>query len=186
MNIFAIDPGNKESAYVWLSAEHRSTPDCDVAFDKRTMKIFEKGKVPNSQLRDTLTFWLTNKTEEPMLLVIERVQSMGMAVGREVFETCEWIGRFTELANRYSIKPHYVYRCEEKITLCGDSKAKDANIRQALIDRFAKHDLKNGKGTKKNPDVFFGFKADIWAAMAVATTCMDQLAGVGHKADWRD
>lgn len=49
-------------------------------------------------------------------------------------------------------------------------KAKDSNIRQALVDRFAKDTPNKGKGTKKNPGYFYGFKADIWSAMSIVYT----------------
>ena len=73
------------------------------------------------------------------------IASYGMAVGKDVFETCIWIGRFTELARLQNIEVEYIYRKDEKINLCNSMKAKDSNIRQALIDRFGE------VGTKKDP-----------------------------------
>ena len=50
---------------------------------------------------------------------------------------------------------------EEKLDLCGSLSAKDANIRQALVDRYAPGQPNFGKGTKKDPGFFYGFSAAI-------------------------
>ena len=147
MTILAIDPGDKQSAYCFIDSE-----------DLRPLRF---GKEQN------VTVLLVLQLEAYDLVVIERLASYGMPVGRNVFETCEWVGRFTQAAQKPVV---YIYRQDEKLHLCHDSRAKDANIRRALIDRFATHDLKNGKGTKKNPDWFYGFSADVWAAYAVGIT----------------
>lgn len=170
--IFAIDPGDVQSAY------------CIV--DTATYKPLEFGKVGNYELRDVLSDRLeqsqtpTSDTDGNLhrtefTVVIERIASYGMAVGATVFTTCEWIGRFAEITELNGFTPQYVYRKEEKLTICGDSRAKDANIRRALIDRFAQHDMKNGRGTKANPDWFYGFYADCWSAYAVAYCYIEKI-----------
>lgn len=154
MKIMAIDPGNVESAYCVVKAE--------------TMQPLRFEKLTNEALIADLAF---ENYRDVDAFVIERVASYGLAVGRDVFETCEWIGRFIQcIFSTYGKTPQFIYRKQEKQIICGDLTAKDANIRRALIDKYAKHDLKNGKGTVKNPDFFYGFRADIWAAFAVAET----------------
>ena len=150
MKVLAIDPGNRQSAWCMIDGE--------------TLKPLSFGKEENQVVLDAVQHLSYDS------IVIERVASYGMAVGRDVFETCVWVGRFTQAA---SVPPDYIYRQEEKLHLCGDSRAKDTNIRRALIDRFAQHDIKNGKGTKKNPDWFYGFSADVWQAYAVAVTYVE-------------
>lgn len=91
-----------------------------------------------------------------------------MSVGESVFQTCVWIGRFVQLADELGKSYDFIYRKEEKINLCQTLRAKDSNIRQALIDRFGE------VGTKKNQGFFYGFKNDIWAAFAVGVTYLDK------------
>ena len=150
MKVLAIDPGNQQSAWCMIDGE--------------TLKPLSFCKEENQVVLNAVKHLSYDS------IVIERVASYGMAVGRDVFETCEWVGRFTQAAR---VPPDYVYRQEEKLHICGDSRAKDTNIRRALIDRFAQHDIKNGKGTKKNPDWFYGFSADVWQAYAVAVTYVE-------------
>lgn len=160
--ILAIDPGNQQSAYV-LMAEDYSIRSC--GFTKCANDI-ALGTVQD----------MGDIYDDRLTVVIEMVASYGMAVGAEVFETCVWIGRFAQAALDKGCKVDFVYRMEEKMTLCHSSKARDSNIRQALIDRFAKFDKKNGKGTKAHPDTFYGFAKDIWAAYAVGVTWLDREA----------
>lgn len=154
MNLLAIDPGNTQSAYVLMQGY------APLSF----------GKCANAELAETLK---ALGMLEVGNVAIEMVACYGMPVGREVFDTCVWIGRYTQLALDAGRAVDYVYRADVKLNLCGSSRAKDANVRKALIDRFARYDLKNGKGTKSNKDWFYGFKADIWAAYAVGVTWLD-------------
>ena len=62
---------------------------------------------------------------------------------------------------------------QEKLAICHSPRANDATIRQALIDRFAPGTPNKGKGTKKEPGWFYGFRADIWQAYAVGVTWAD-------------
>lgn len=157
MRVFAIDPGNVQSAYCVIDAE--------------TLRPLDFGKVPNEELRGYIRDF---RFDEDDRAAVEMIQSYGMVVGKEVFYTAVWIGRFTECLDRKLYRPvDMIFRKDEKVHICRDSRAKDANIRRALIDRFAQHDLKNGKGTKKNPDWFYGFSADMWAAYAVGLTYIE-------------
>lgn len=182
MEIFAIDPGNVQSAFVVMALDGKFGKQ-GLAYDKDSIRFLDFAKADNADVKKRLTNWVFGAGEDHRL-VIERIQMLGMPAGRSVFETCEWVGRFTEAADAFGVTAEYVYRMDEKVTLCGNSRAKDANIRQALIDRYAKFDFKTGHGTKSNPDVLYGFKADIWAALAVATTFLEQQAGTSEKLKW--
>lgn len=73
----------------------------------------------------------------------------------------------------FGIEPEFILRQQEKLTICHSPKANDATIKQALIDRFAPGVSNYGKGTKKDPGWFYGFRADEWSAYAVAVTYHD-------------
>lgn len=155
--ILAIDPGNTESGYVLIN--------------KDTLEPLEVGKIKNEELMKQIEYGEFNCVK---YVAIEMIASQGMAVGQSVFETCVWIGKFELACEKYlELLPNRIYRKDEKMNLCGSMKAKDSNIVQALIDRFAPNTPNKGKGTKKEPGWFYGFKKDIWQAYAVAVTYYD-------------
>ncbi len=155
MRILAIDPGNVESAFV--------------IYDPRDGSIGRFGKLQNEQLLSQLSGVVLSQLSGVVgfdVLVVERVACMGMAVGESIFETVFWSGRFVE---KFGGRWDRVKRHEVKMHLCGSMRAKDGNIRQALIDRFG------APGTKKNPGKLYGVSGDVWAALAVAVTYADKL-----------
>lgn len=145
MSLLAIDPGNVESAYVILDGD----------------RLVEFAKVENETLLARLPFFRDAADE----LAIEMIASYGMAVGREVFDTCVWIGRFVQA---WSGPVTRVFRKDVKLHLCGQPRAKDGNIRQALIDKYGGKEAAIGK--KATPGPLYGVSADVWAALAVAVT----------------
>jgi len=135
--ILSLDPGTTHTAFV--------------QFDQQ--KIVDHGHLPNAEIRQILI------GREYDRVACEMIASYGMAVGASTFETCVWIGRFIEVAR---VDVELIFRKDIKLFLCGTMRAKDANIRQALIDKVGP------QGTKAQPGPTYGIKSHSWAALAVA------------------
>lgn len=148
MTVVAIDPGNTESAYVVLDGN----------------QLVEFGKIENHALLERIPF-LRVMDEH---LAIEMIASYGMAVGASVFDTCVWVGRFVQAWTSPKPAPYtLVYRREVKVHVCGNSRAKDSNIRAALIDRWG------GVAATKKGGALYKVSKDVWAALGVAVTFAD-------------
>jgi hypothetical protein len=146
MRILGIDPGPKQSAFV--------------NWDSEAQKIISKGISLNDDLAVSLRHALDYQVDR---LCVEMIASMGMPVGKEVFETVLFIGQVKEIWSRlYPLNAvHLIYRREIKIHFCQSMRAKDGNIRQALIDRLGV------PGVKKSPGKLYRVKADEWQALAL-------------------
>lgn len=139
--ITAIDPGTDKSAVLSFDGKRVVAPIIIANADLLT-------QARDGQLADPC--------------YIEMVASYGMPVGREVFETVLFIGQLKEAIQERGADVTLVYRKDVKIHLCGSMKAKDGNIRQALIDKYG------APGTKKNPGPTYGVSSHLWSALAIA------------------
>lgn len=145
--LLAIDPGNEQSAWVVYGSKG----------------IDRFGITKNAELRSALA---SGKFDDCSKLAIEMIASYGMAVGKTVFETCVWIGRFIECS---TLEWEFVYRKDVKMYLCQSMRAKDANIRQAIMDKYGST-RELAIGTKKSPGPLYGVSKDVWSAIGVALT----------------
>ena len=151
MKLLCIDPGPKTSGMVEM-------------IDNRVVDA--RPEIDNEKLLSAVHAF----DEHTML--IEMIACYGMPVGAETFETCVWIGRFIE---RFPGKWQYVFRRDVKLTLCDSMRAKDANVRQAILDRYPA--VGGGKtpqiGTKKEPGPLFGVSKHAWSALAIGLTYLE-------------
>ena len=158
--ILAIDPGTTESAYVFYQAG----------------KLIGFDKVRNE---DLLTIVANARGGSTELMAIEMPACYGMEVGRSIMETCEWVGIFRQAFGLHDA--HKVYRKSRNhkngvegvcMHLCKNNRAKDKNVRQAILDRYPS--TGGGKtpqvGIKAKPGPLFGVSTDVWSALAVAIT----------------
>lgn len=161
MLIFAIDPGLEYSAIVAVDVAQKLKP---------VLAIIK----PNIVIPILLEMYVRKhekllRNEKPRF-VIEMIASYGMPVGAEVFETCCWIGQFEQaLAKSGEHRTQRVFRRDVKLELCNSSRAKDSNVRAALIDLYGPGKAK-AVGLKASPGPLYGFKKDMWAALGVAVT----------------
>ena len=120
--IIAIDPGNTQSGYCVI--------------DRSTLRPLEFGKIDNAELLQKLS---SAGVQGWRWAVIEMVASYGMSVGRDVFDTTVWIGRFYQvLSDQCPVR--MLCRIEEKKHICHDSRANDTTIRRRIKLLELNHD----------------------------------------------
>jgi hypothetical protein len=146
--VIGVDPGTDKSAFA--------------EFDGKEVVSF--GLWENEHL-------LSHPLWQKDHVFVEMIASYGMAVGASVFETCVFIGRCLQVANAAGGGVTRVFRKDIKLHLCNSARAKDSNVRQALIDRIGP------QGTKKNQGPTYGIKSHEWAALAVAAYGYDMTFG---------
>lgn len=137
-----LDPGPKQSGWV--------------LYDGR---VIDSGVDDNNDLR----VWVKHG-QHAKVLAIEVFEARGMPIGNDSVRTMIWTGRFIEA---FPGKVIEVQRRAVKSFLCGDMKAGDPNIRQALLD------LVGPRGTKAFPGPTFGVSSHAWAALGVAVTVLN-------------
>lgn len=142
MAVISIDPGTTESA--WLIYDAGKI--CGFAIQPNHDVL---GMIRNfSQFRDGGKAYINH-------MAIEMMQSFGMAVGQDVLETVYWIGRFCEAWETKAVtfaddaNCMRLFRKQIVMHLCHNARAKDANVRRSLIDRFGGD--KSTKGPTKCP-----------------------------------
>lgn len=170
--LLAIDPGPEYSGWAildWLRISPTSP------YSPTSPKVQGAGRMDNGELLDLVGTAPTVRCVADRC-VVEMIEGRGMPVGKSVFETCVWIGRIWQKWHDSTGQDIVrLYRREVKMNLCGSVRAKDSNVRQAIIDRYPA--TGGGKtpqiGLKAEPGPLYGVARDAWAAIGVGLTFLD-------------
>jgi len=167
VKLLAIDPGSTQSAWVIFDGER------PLAFGKCDNHDMVVRPVAGIDIGEWETvFWASEHFRDVEHVAIEALHPRGMPTAQEEMETQFWAGRIVE---RIGLPHTKIKRSDEKMTLCGRCvEVTDANIRQAIIDRFGGKDAAIGKKVKPGP--LHGVKADVRQALAIAITWFENHA----------
>lgn len=150
LKVCGIDPGTEQTALVIWNGK----------------AVLDKRLIPNQNVIDYLA------TVSCAAVACEHMQCYGMAVGKEVFETCYWIGKYWEVCDLMGLEWQRVYRSDVKSYWCHSPRASDSNVHAAIVDRLG------APGRKKTPGVTYGITKDLWSALAIAVRTHDLKTGV--------
>lgn len=150
MLVLAVDPGYRVSAFV--------------LYDGKV--ILSHGIEDNAQLLEDLA-----GSQHQAVLVLEEMQlfASSFGVGREVFDSVFWSGRFAQAWHPRAFER--LLRSKVRGHL-GASKGGDSAVRASLIDRFGPY-KETAIGTKSEKGPLYGIRKDEWSALAIAVTWLD-------------
>lgn len=145
MRIFGIDPGTTKSGLVVFDT------------DRSCLKHF------HTLHNNALELYLKTQTRQGDHVVIERVANQGRRhVGNETFQTAEWVGSFRSVSKcPVTLIPRNTVR-----TKIAGPRAKDREVRQAVLERFG--GKKKALGTKAKPGPLHGLTGHEFQALAAA------------------
>ncbi len=186
MKVLAIDPGCSQSAFVLYDG----------------VKPLSFGKWANETLLREMQVGTSLTASHCVIEQISHYGS-GMAVGAEVFDTCYFSGRLMQVwwdrqgGDKFGLnEATLIKRATVKTHVCGSAKAKDGNVRQAMIDKWGGDSVAIGGkkcvnckgkcytgrerkpcgcdgGFETPPGPLKGISADCWQALALAVTFYD-------------
>lgn len=167
MIVIAIDPGPETSGYVEASFRGTTLLNIRIAASEH----------PNAEILQSLRFRPGELRNPNVIVACEWIANMGMPAGESLFTTARYVGRFEQAAKAAGITDDrflLLKRTDIKLAICGSARAKDANVRQALLDLYP-------KGRKRDPGLTYRVGGHAWQALAVAVVAARQFSRFGPQ-----
>lgn len=157
--VIGVDPGTTQSGIVTLERDGR---------------VGVAQNIDNNEVMALLANTADIHRPGTTFLAVEWIENMGMQMGQSTIRTVWWVGRFFQVWQPYPVIE--VPRREVKLKICGDSRAKDPNVRAALMGLYGE-DPKAVVGTRKAPGPLYEVKSHAWSALGVAAAAWMGIVG---------
>ena len=157
---------DRDGEPLWIGLDPGTTKTGWVVFDPKEEKVLHAGHDPNEFVIHLLGCADADLKDK---VIMECFAAQGMPLGESSIETVRWEGRFMERARTEVCR---ISRREIKLLICNSSRAKDSNVRQALVDLYAYGYPNHGYGTVKEPSplrCLKGTGSHGFSALAVVT-----------------